>query len=150
MIGYHGESSHEAAAVLLGSQGTPARGFRDPGHARGHAMVALGEMVFLGSEECVEYYSTNTAKTAFVDRFEQNVCLYYCLTTDEARTAMDRLNWGSLSETVEVDISEMELEMVRYVDRSLVLWAAARRAVLVLRHQEYNDDVHVHTIYPVS
>ena len=63
---------------------------------------------------------------------------------------MDRLHWGSLSETVEVDISEMELEMVRYVDRSLVSWAAARRAVLVLRHQEYNDDVHVHTFYLLS
>ena len=94
-------------------------------------MVALGEMIFLGSEECVEFYSTNTTKTAFVDRFEQEVFLHYCLTTDVARTAMDRLHWGSLSEKVEVDISEMELEMVRYVDRSLVSWAAARRAVLV-------------------
>ena len=81
---------------------------------------------------------------------EQDVCLHYCLTTEEARMAMDRLHWGSLSETVKVDISEMELEMVRYVDRSLVSWSAARRAFLILRHQEYNDDVHVHTFYPVQ
>ena len=42
MSGYHGESWLDAAVVLLRSQGTPARGFLDPGHARGHAMVAHG------------------------------------------------------------------------------------------------------------
>ena len=42
MVGYNGESCLDAAVVLLRSQGTPARGFLDPGHARGHAMDALG------------------------------------------------------------------------------------------------------------
>ena len=134
--------------MLQRSQGTPAREFRDPGHARGHSMVR-NDFPFLGSEECIEYYSTNTKKSGFVNREEQDICLHHCLTTEEARTAMDRLKWGSLSETVEIDFSDMELDMVRYVDRSLVSWAAARRDVLVLRHQEYNDDVHVHTFYPV-
>ena len=149
MVGYHGKSYLDAAVVLLRSQGTPARGFRDPGHARGHAMVALGEMIFLGSKECIEYYSTNAKKCGFVNREEQDLCLHYCLTTEEARTAMEKLNTGSLSETVEIDIRDMDLEMVRYVDGNLVSWAAAMKAVLVLRHQAYNDDVHVQTFYPV-
>ena len=44
------------------SQGRPARGFCVPGHARGHAMVSISNMYFIGKEECVQQYSENERK----------------------------------------------------------------------------------------
>ena len=78
----------DAAQVLLKSQGRPGRGFCVPGHARGHAMVSISNMDFIGKEECVQQYSENERKTAFIERSQQDSCLHYCLTTVEARIAM--------------------------------------------------------------
>ena len=150
MVAYRGQNFVDAAKILLKSQGRPALGFNVPGHARGHAMVSSVEMTFLDAEESVETYSKNSTKTAFTTRSCQDVCLRYCLCSEEVRMAMERLNDGSMSETVTIDITPLDMEMVTYVDGLFAGWTEAQRAVLVLRHQEFDDDAHVHTFYPVE
>ena len=62
-----------------------------------------------------------------------------------------RLNDGAMSETITLDITHLNVEMVTYIDGQFVGLTEARRAVLVIRHQEFDAaDVHMHTFYPVE
>ena len=64
--------------------------------------------------------------------------------------AIGRLNDGAMSETITIDITHLNVEMVTYIDGQIVGWTEARQAVLVLRHQEFDADAHVHTFYPAE
>ena len=153
MVGYNGCTILEAKKLIDGSQGKPAIGNRALGHPRGHAAVEPGVSAKMAYADCVENYSAGSTKSAFESRFDQELCCHHALSSDAVKAVMERLNSGSLSEAVRVDVCDLDLKMVTYVNghpggprlpMGLV--------VLVLRHPDrYNPiGLHVHTMYPTA
>ena len=108
-----------------------------------------------GKNDCVEKFSLSAPKTSFISRDEQNKCANFALSSRAAKEALDRLNQGSVSEMVEVDISELKLEMVKYRKGAISGGRTpAKHVVMILRHQrrqknnKLREEVHIHTIYP--
>ncbi|XP_014481751.1 PREDICTED: uncharacterized protein LOC106748068 [Dinoponera quadriceps] len=161
MIGgarYSGTSANDAGIVLDKSQNARCYAHRALGHPRGHA----SDPSATGSTDNVENYSlsTGSAKTGFLSRADQNLVTHSVLRSDNAYSAMQRLNGGSTNEVVEVWPS-----MLRYNGRNWprARWYARgypsgpeqdiRQVLMVLRHHDadyrnQDADVFIHTCYP--
>ena len=152
MVGYKGCTVLEAKNLIDGSQGKPAIGNRALGHPRGHAAVEPGVSSKIGYADCVENYSAGSTKTSFKSRSDQELCANYAMSTDAVKSAMKRLNNGSLSEAVRVDVQDLGMEMITYVNGRSVSRSPMGHVVLVLRHPHRGTplDLHVHTMYPTT
>ena len=90
-------------------------------------------------------------KTAFLCRADQDWVTHVALRTDRARVVMKKLEEGSLSEQVKVEISRLDLGMVKFSQgRQISSPVLARYVVLVLRRAVDGDNLHIHNSYPIN
>ena len=133
------------------SQTRAAVGSHVPGHARGHTRAPLNSDFIPQDTNCVEMFSRNCSKSAFTCRADQDWATHVALRTVRARVAMRKLNEGSLSEQVKVEISRLDLDMVKFNYGSQISGPVlARYVVLVLRRAGDGDKLHIHNSYPIN
>ena len=151
MVYYDGRDEFDAADLIDWSQNRAAVGSYVPGHARGHTRAPLGGDFFKQATNCVEMFSKNWMKSAFLCRADQDLATHAALCTDKARVAMRKLNGGSLNEQVKCDISYLDLGMCKYNHgRQLSSPVQAKYVVLVLRRAVDGERLHIHNSYPMN
>ncbi|XP_076754405.1 uncharacterized protein LOC143425470 [Xylocopa sonorina] len=163
MIGgarYVGTSPRDAAIILNNSQDVLCYNCRERGHPRGHASDKNAQ----GRTDSVENYSrsTNSRKSGFLSRYDQDKVAHIALKHDMAQDAMRRLNNGATSEALTLSRRDLKTNSYKipkmkeyYNGQELSGELDINRVTLVLRHHQdkYRDpeaDVFVHTIYPRS
>ena len=151
MICYDGIDEFDAADLIDWSQNRAAVGSYVPGHARGHTRAPLDGDFFQQETNCVEMFSNNCMKSAFLCRADQDWATHVALRTDKARVAMKKLDGGSLSEQVKVNISYLDLGMVKFNQGQQISSPVhARYVVLVLRRALDGHRLHIHNCYPIN
>ncbi|KAF7417925.1 hypothetical protein HZH68_000578 [Vespula germanica] len=151
---YIGTSAADASKILDDSQNKLCHGGYFEGHPRGHASAPYA----FGYLDSAESYSENNWKSAFMNRDDQDKAAHAALSSPEAQAAIEKLNQGSYSEQVcinlnTLDSSEEFNKGLEFMDGNPIRQRRIRQLVLVLRHQQdkYNDPegaVFVQTFYP--
>ncbi|XP_043276568.1 uncharacterized protein [Venturia canescens] len=152
---YNGTRPQDAKRIIDASQQGRCHPGGLSGHPRGHASHPAAT----GPTESVENYSRGSWKSGFLSRQDQDAVGHLVLQSQQAQSAMDKLNAGSENIAIRVDSSELEPgalpEAAEWVDgQPTGPTRAFRQLVMVLRHHagKKNDpdaDVFVHTFYPV-
>ena len=151
MVWYDGRDEFDAADLIDRLQNRAAVGSYVPGHARGHARAPLDRHFFPQKHNCVEMFSGDCMKSAFMCRPDQDWATHVALRTEKARVAMEKLDKGSLSEQVKVDISFLDLGMVKFNQgRQISNPVLAKYVVLVLRRAVDGEILHIHNSYPLN
>ncbi|XP_035727348.1 uncharacterized protein LOC118443866 [Vespa mandarinia] len=153
---YIGISAADASKILDDSQNKNCHGSFTKGHPRGHASAPYAS----GRLDSVESYSKNGWKSAFLNRDDQDKAAHVALSSPKAQIAMEKLNKGSFSEQVYLNLDDLGTSTeefnkgIEFVDGyPATSEKYIRQLVLVIRHHEdkYNDPnapVFVHTFYP--
>lgn len=154
---YIGTSAADASKNLDDSQNKYCHGGGlSKGHPRGHASAPYA----FGRLDSAENYSENGWKSAFLNRDDQDRAAHVALSSPEAQAAMTRLNQGSVSEQINLNLENLGTSTegfnrgIEFMNgRRISYERSIRQLVLVLRHHEnkYNDPtapVFVQTFYP--
>ena len=149
MICYDGDCPKDAADIVDASHGRPSASSRAPSHVRGHAVAPPGRRL-LRDIDCVENFSYECMKSAFLSRGDQDRAVHEALISDAAGPAIHRLNSGSESELLKCDIRPLRIMMANFRNGEQISRPVrAKYVVVVLRHPTDDRPIHIHTCYPL-
>ena len=147
---YDGVCADDAADVIDSSHGRPSASNRAPSHARGHTVAPPGRRL-LGDIDCVENFSRDCMKSAFLSRGDQDRAVHSALLSDAAESAFRKMNSGSESEQITCDVRHLQIMMANYRDGLQVTRPIRVKYVaVVLRHPMDDRSIHIHTCYPMG
>jgi len=148
-VRYDGRNADDAAQVLDRSQGVRSDVSGAPGHPRSHALNTNGE------QYSVVDYSRGGWKSGFMSYRDQDETAHTLLRSDFGQMAIEKLNYNSNKEVIEVHARELG------IDKRYGVWENGQKTsegnmsdlVMVMEHhygEKKNREAppHIRTFYP--
>ena len=150
MIFYDGVCPEDAANVIDASNGKPSASNRAPSHARGHAVAPPGRRL-LKDIDCVENFSRDCMKSAFLSRGDQDKAVHTAMASEAAESAIRKMNSGSENEQIKCDVRHLRIMMANFRNgQQITRPIQVKYVAVLLRHPTDDRSIHIHTCYPMG